>query len=134
MALLKPSRLPDSFPVTLFDAMILYFNTMRAAQLGWNDADRSLSQFIKEAKRRAIDISRADLEAMIAACVQNSEVKEADYFWHPKGKKLKGFIQELMRHKATEQFYYDTYYNFFTNVSRDMKETGGLIISNKEEL
>lgn len=110
------------FTVTLFDAMVLYFNVMRASQLGWNDADKGLQQFIKEAKTNAITIKREELESMLAACVQNSEAREANYFWHPTKKTLKGFIKELMRHQSTEQFYYDTYYNYFTNVKRVGKD------------
>lgn len=126
-------KIPDKFAVTVFDAMVLYFNTMRAAQLGWTDADRSLQQFIKEAKKRAVEVKREELEAMIAACVFNSETKEANYFWHPMRKPLKGFIQELMRHKETEQFYYDTYYNYFTEMQRaNVADTGGAVIPSKE--
>lgn len=129
-------KIPDKFTVTAFDAMVLYYNTMRAAQLGWTDADRSMQQFISKAKEKAIEIPREELEAMLAACVYNSEAKEGgNYFWHPMRKLLKGFIQELMRHRSTERFYYDTYYNYFTKMKRaNTAETGGALIpSNKED-
>ncbi len=104
---------PDSFQVTLFDAMILYFNTMRAKQLGWSDADLTVKEFVEEAKRYAIKIDRKDLESMLYACVQNAETRKTKYFWHPFDKDLGTFVKELMRHHSTKQFYYDIYYSFF---------------------
>jgi len=134
MALHKRSDdLPEEFAVTIFDAMILYYNTMRATQLGgWTDADQSIASFIRKAKKHAIQIKRADLEAMLACCVQNAELRSEDgYFWHPTRKGLKGFIQELARHKSTEKFYYDTYYNFFTSTA--LRKSGAGIIELPEE-
>ena len=114
---------PEAFNVTLFDAMVLYFNTMRAKQLGWGDADLSVQDFIQDAKRFAIKIKRKDLEAMIWACVQNAEARQSKFFWHPLDKSLGTFIKELMRHQSDKQFYYDMYYNFFKQTKGTAPET-----------
>lgn len=110
----QQDKIPEYFQVTIFDAMILYFNTMRASQLGWSDADLTTREFVEEAKNRAIRISRANLESMISSCVLNAEARPSKFFWHPFDKSVAIFIKELMRHKNDKQFYYDMYYNFLT--------------------
>lgn len=108
-------QLPDTFAITVFDAMVLYYNTMRASQLGWTDADKGIEQFIRDAKQQAIQIKRGELEAMLASCIQNSEADNVDYFWHPLRRGVKAFIKDLTRHKSDEVFY-NTFYNYFTTV------------------
>lgn len=127
------AAIPERFAVTLFDAMVLYYNVMRANETnGWANGDKTLDAFVKEAKLKAIQIPRQDLEDMLHACVMNDE-QGPEAFWHPLKKPLRSFVTSLMRHQSTGAFFYNTYFNFFTEY-RARRGLPNIIALDEEQL
>lgn len=107
------STVPAEFHITLLDLLILYTNSL-SYEGEWLDVDKPRNQFLAECTTRIVKVTRQDLESMLYSCVANSENGK---FWHPDKRTVKHFVGQIIGNQERKDFYYDTYYNFFTKLS-----------------
>lgn len=122
-------KIPKRFSITLFAAMVLYFNLYRARKsVGYSDPEHRFADLDKMLKNTKISLSRDEVESLLWNSVILHEQNE---FWHPEDVTIDEFIRQVVRW-VQHRVYFDKFYNFFRGLKPKKKVVINNIVSSED--
>jgi len=114
---MKPEKSPVlNYRISVLQAVVLLYHVTKGAnhpKVGFEDADRTLTEMIRALNRTSIKVNRSVLESALWSC---NLMDENDEFWHPTNKPFRRFVTNLLWDYRSE---FDEFYNFIKDKKKE---------------